>query len=79
MSSAIFAAKKLLRKELKEKLRRMSDSQKVKESSAIATKVLGSEQYNTAHNICGQYLFLSVFFLTHTYVVSIYFNLSLHC
>ena len=58
MSSAIFAAKKLLRKELKKKLCNMSDSQKAKESSAIAAKVLGSDQYKMAHNICGQYKYL---------------------
>ena len=54
MSCAIFAAKKILRKQLKDRLRQMTEADKANESSIVAGKVLASEKYSSCQNVCGK-------------------------
>ena len=52
--SAIFSAKKILRKELKRKLKAITAVDRVSESEVVANIVTGHSKYKNAENICGE-------------------------
>ena len=86
--AAVFAAKKILRRELKRKLKELTVTVKQTESESVATKILGHPKYKASQNVCGRLLFQmqiflnavsDLFFHLFTVVLLTFFQCTLRC